>query len=328
MAVLLPLLAIAVLLGLLAGAHELSLSRALSGLDPDATVLHKLRLPRVALAALVGAALSVAGVALQALLRNPLADPFVFGLSGGAAIGIALSALLPGAVIATAGALTGVGLLPQQLFACAGACGAAIFIFAIGRSGGQLVPERALLVGVVFNSFASAFVIGLQAVVLPEKTQAILLWLSGTLGYETWSALTAAAVFVLVPTVALITLSGRLNLLQLGDEAAMSLGVDVARVRAFSFLCASAIVGAAVALTGLVGFVGLVVPHAVRLLVGGDHRVLLPTSAIGGAIFLVLCDAAARLMFRPFGIEPPVGAVTALLGAPMFVLLLKRRGRV
>ena len=323
--VLVPLLVLAVALGLLAGAHDLSLSRAFSGIEPDATILRSLRLPRVLLAAIVGAALSIAGVALQALLRNPLADPFVFGLSGGAAIGVALSALLPGATLLASTALPTLGLLPQQLFAALGASGAAVFIFAIGRSHGQLVPERALLVGVVFNSFASAFVIGLQAVLAPERTQAMLVWLSGTLGYETPGSLGMAALLVLVPGLGLFGLSGRLNLLQLGDEGALSLGVDVSRVRALSFLCASAIVGVAVALTGLVGFVGLVVPHGVRLLVGGDHRVLVPTSALGGAIFVVLCDAAARLLFRPLGVEVPVGAVTALLGAPLFVVLLRRR---
>lgn len=324
--VLLPLLLLAGLAGLLAGAHELSLSRALAGLEPDATILRSLRLPRVLLAAIVGAALSIAGVALQALLRNPLADPFVFGLSGGAAIGVSLSAILPGATLAASAALPSLGLLPQQLFAAGGASAAAVFIFAVGRSRGQLVPERALLVGVVFNSFASAFVIGLQAVLMPERTQAILVWLSGTLGYETPGSLGTAALLVLVPSLGLFALGGRLNLLQLGDEGATSLGVDVARIRALSFLCASAIVGVAVALTGLVGFVGLVVPHGVRLLVGGDHRVLLPASALGGAIFLVLCDAAARLLFRTLGVEPPVGAITALLGAPLFVILLRRRG--
>lgn len=324
--VLVPALALALLVGLSLGPQPLSLSRALRGEEPDTTVLRGLRLPRAVLAAEVGAALSVAGATLQALLRNPLADPFVFGLSGGAAVGISLAALLPGAAaLATAGALSALGLLPQQLFACAGALGAALLIFTLGRTRGQLVPERALLVGVVFNSFASALVLALQAVLAPDRTQAVMLWLSGTLGYEGWGALGAAAIGVLLPTLVLVALAGRLNLLQLGDEGAAALGVDVGRVRAIAFVAASAAVGVAVAFTGLVGFVGLVVPHGVRLLAGGDHRVLLPASALGGAVFLVLADAAARLLFRGLGMEPPVGAVTAMLGAPLFVLLLRRR---
>jgi iron complex transport system permease protein len=131
---------------------------------------------------------------------------------------------------------------------------------------------------------------------------------------------------VLVPALALTALAGRLNLLALGDESAAALGVDVALTRGIAFAAASVAVGMAVALTGMVGFVGLVVPHAVRLITGPDHRVLLPASALGGAAFLVLADAAARLLFRGLGTEPPVGAVTALLGAPLFVLLLRRRG--
>ena len=184
---------------------------------------------------------------------------------------------------------------------------------------------RALLVGVVFNSFASALVIALEAVLAPEKTQAVLLWLAGTLGYEPGPVLIAAAVVVFAAALILTALAGRLNLLALGDEGAAALGVDVEWTRLISFFAASAAVGAAVALTGLVGFVGLVVPHAVRLVAGPDHRVVLPASALGGAAFLVLADAIARLLFRGLGTEPPVGAVTALLGAPLFVLLLRRR---
>jgi iron complex transport system permease protein len=321
--ILLPLLALAVALGLSTGGQALSLTDAFRGVEPDSTILRSLRIPRVILAAEVGAALSLSGVALQALLRNPLADPFIFGLSGGAALGTALIAgLTPGLAIATASLL---GLVPQQAAACAGAFGAALLVFTLGRVRGQLAPERALLLGVVFNSFASAVVIAVQAILRPERTQQMLLWLSGTLGYETKPVLIAAGVSVLLPLALLTALAGRLNLLSLGDEEASSLGVDVGKTRALAFVAASIAVGASVALTGLVGFVGLVVPHAVRYLVGPDHRVLLPASALGGAIFLVLADAAARVLFRSLGAEPPVGAVTALIGAPLFVILLRRR---
>ena len=322
-----PLVAVAAAVGLSLGAGNLSLGAAFRGIEPDATVLFRLRIPRVVLAAIVGAGLSVAGVALQALLRNPLADPFVFGLSGGAAIGAALSVAITGTALGAAGvsAAGWIGLLPTQFAAVLGSLAAAVLVFTLGRARGRLHPERALLVGVVFNSFASALVIALEAVLAPEKTQAVLLWLAGTLGYEPQPVLVAAGAVVLVAAAILTALAGRLNLLALGDEGAAALGVDVEWTRLLSFFAASAAVGAAVALTGLVGFVGLVVPHAVRLVAGPDHRVVLPASALGGAAFLVLADAVARVLFRGLGTEPPVGAVTALLGAPLFVLLLRRR---
>jgi iron complex transport system permease protein len=325
--VLLPLLALAAAAGLSLGAGNASLPNALRGVEPDATVVWRLRLPRVLLAAEVGAALSIAGATLQALLRNPLADPFVFGLSGGAAIGAALAVAAGGTVVGTAtvAAASWVGLLPAQFAAVLGALAASLLVVTLGRSRGQLRPERALLVGVVFNSFASALVLSLEAILAPEKTQAVLLWLSGTLGYETAPVLSAAGVSVLVPALVLTALAGRLNLLALGEEGAAALGIDVEATRLICFVASSATVGAAVALTGLVGFVGLVVPHGVRLFVGPDHRVLLPASAVAGAAFLVLADAAARMLFRGLGAEPPVGAVTAVIGAPLFVVLLRRR---
>ena len=326
-ALLLPLVAAALAAGLATGAGELSLRAALNGQEPDATVLFRLRVPRVLLAAEVGAALSVAGVALQALLRNPLADPFVFGLSGGAAVGTAIVVAASGTAVGAAAfsAASFVGLLPAQLAAVAGALTAALFVFALGRSRGQLEPTRALLVGVVFNSFASAIVLSMESILQPDQTQAVLLWLSGTLGYEAMPLLAGAGIALLVPALVLIALAGRLNLLALGDEGAAALGVDVSRTRLLAFFAASAAVGIAVAFTGLVGFVGLVVPHAVRLVVGPDHRVVLPASALGGAAFLVLADAIARVLFRGLGAEPPVGAVTAIIGAPLFVMLLRSR---
>ena len=326
-AVLLPIALVALVAGLFVGAGDLSLRAAFSGVEPDATVLFRLRLPRVLLAAEVGAALSVAGVALQALLRNPLADPFIFGLSGGAAVGTAFAVALSGTFVgaAAAAAASWSGLLPSQIAAVAGALCAALFVFMLGRARGQLSPERALLVGVVFNSFASAVVISVEAVLRPEQAQSVLLWLSGTLGYESAPVLLAAGVLILIPVLVLTALAGRLNLLALGDDGAAALGVDVASTRIIAFVAASVAVGVSVALTGLVGFVGLVVPHGVRIVAGPDHRILVPASALGGAVFLVLADAGSRVLFRGLGMEPPVGAVTAIVGAPVFVLLLRSR---
>ncbi len=327
LAFLLPVSALALFVGVAVGAGDLSLRAALKGVEPDATVLFRLRIPRVILAAEVGAALSVAGVALQALLRNPLADPFIFGLSGGAAVGTAVFVAASGTFLgaATAAAASWSGLLPTQVAAVVGALAAALLVFTLGRARGQLAPERALLVGVVFNSFASAVVISVEAVLQPEQTQAVLLWLSGTMGYEPSSVLLSAGILVLAPALLLTALAGRLNLLALGDDGAAALGVDVAQTRLIAFVAASIMVGVSVALTGLVGFVGLVVPHGVRMITGPDHRVVIPASAVGGAAFLVLADALSRALFRNLGMEPPVGAVTAMVGAPLFVLLLRSR---
>jgi iron complex transport system permease protein len=216
-------------------------------------------------------------------------------------------------------------VLPAQLAAVAGAMAAALLIFTLGRARGQLEPARALLAGIVFNSFASALVLSVEAVLRPDQMQAVSLWLAGTLGYEAMPLLAGAGIALLVPALVLLALAGRLNLLALGDEGAAALGVDVGRTRLLAFFAASAAVGIAVAFTGLVGFVGLIVPHAVRLVTGPDHRVVLPASALGGAAFLVLADALARVLFRGLGAEPPVGAVTAIVGAPLFVLLMRSR---
>src|SRR5947207_4711172 len=271
--ILAPLVVLAAVVGLSTGAGTLSLRDAFQGREPDATGLFRLRVPRVLLAAEVGAALSVAGVALQALLRNPLADPFVFGLSGGAAIGTAVVTVASGSAIGAAAAsgASFAGLLPTQLAAVAGAMAAALLVFTLGRARGQLDPARALLVGVVFNSFASALVLSVEAVLRPDQMQAVSLWLAGALGYEPMPLLTGAALALVVPALVLVALAGRLNLLGLGEESAAALGVDVGRTRILAFFAASAAVGIAVAFSGLVGFVGLIVPHAVRLLTGPGH---------------------------------------------------------
>src|SRR3989449_5151522 len=326
-AVLLPLVVLAAAVGLSTGAGALSLRDALRGHEPDATVLFRLRMPRVLLAAEVGAALSVAGVALQALLRNPLADPFRFGLSGGALIRTAVVTVASGSAIgaAAASAASFAGVLPTQLAAVAGALAAARFAFTLGRARGQLEPARALLVGVVFNSFASALVLSVEAILAPDQMQAVSLWLAGTLGYEAMPLLAGAGVALLLPALGLLAPAGGPNLLAPGGGGGGAPGGGGRAARPPASFAPRAPRGAAVAFTGLVGFVGLIVPHAVRLLTGPDHRVVLPASALGGAAFLVLADALARVLFRGLGAEPPVGAVTAIVGAPLFVLLMRSR---
>jgi iron complex transport system permease protein len=327
-------LALALALGLLAvagailasvtlGPQEISLAAALAGAEPDHAILFGLRLPRAALAALVGCALAAAGTALQALLRNALAEPFVLGVSGGAALGGSI-VLVAAAQLGAAGALLG-SAPPVAVGAVAGAALSTVLVFALGRVGGRLVPEAALLVGIVFNAFVAGVITLMKMLVPPEQAGRLLYWLLGAVGYESAETLLAGGALVAAATIALVLLSGRLNLLTLGDEEAASLGVDVRRDRGLVFFAASAATGAAVALAGMVGFVGLIVPHAVRRVVGPDHRLLLPASALFGAAFLALADAGARLAFLPLGTEPPVGAVTAFLGGPFFLWLLRRR---
>ena len=321
--------AAAVVLSCLLGPHPVSLAAALAGVEPDRAILLGLRLPRAAVAALAGAALAGAGTALQALLRNPLAEPFVLGVSGGAALGGSL-VLLAAAGLGTIS--TGAGLLagaapPVALGAVAGAALATLLVFGLGRIGGRLVPEAALLVGIVFNAFVAGVITLLKLLAPPEEGARLLYWLSGAIGYESGGAIAVGAALVLAALGALVLLSGQLNLLTLGDEEAAALGVDVRRARAIVFFAASAATGAAVSLAGMVGFVGLIVPHLVRRLVGPDHRLLLPASALFGAAFLVAADALARLLFLSLGTEPPVGAVTAFVGGPFFLWLLRRTTR-
>lgn len=309
------------LLAAVLGEQPLSLPEVLTPGSTARSILLSIRLPRVALAALVGASLAASGCALQALTRNPLADPFVLGVSGGSALG---------ATVALALGLSAFTLLPglsaTSVFALGGAFGATVLVMAVGRlsRGG---PHATLLAGVIFNSFALASVLFVKALVAPDQLGEVLFWLAGRLGHELPSTLVAATVLEACAFAALWALSGRLNLLMLGDDDAASLGVEVARTRRAVLLSTSLAVSVAVAVSGLVGFVGLLVPHVVRLMFGADNRVLLPASALCGAAFLALADLLARLSFRAFNQELPVGVVTALLGGPLFLVLLVRAAR-
>jgi len=320
-------LAASLALALLAGPHPVSLAAAAAGPGTDRAILLGLRLPRALLGAAVGAALAPAGVALQALLRNALAEPFVLGVSGGAALGgtamlVASTALGGGALAGAAASGSGVAL-----GAAAGAAASTALVFALGRAGGRLSPESALLVGVVFNAFAAGLITVVKVLVPPEQAARLLYWLMGAVGYADAGTLAVGWALVAASVGALALLSGQLNLLALGDEEAASLGVEVGRARGAVFLASSVATGAAVALAGMVGFVGLIVPHFLRRILGPDHRLLVPASALFGAAFLVLADAVARLAFVPLGSEPPVGALTALAGGPFFLWLLRRGAR-
>lgn len=319
----------AIVASCLLGSQRIALGRAFAGGEPDRAILLELRLPRALLGAAVGCALAAAGAALQALLRNPLAEPFVLGVSGGAALGgtlVLLAASLTSRLLVPLGAFLATAS-PVALGAMLGATGATVLVFAVGRVDGQLAPETALLVGVVFNAFAAAVISLLKVLVPPEQAARLLYWLMGAIGYERPAALSVGAGCIAVSVAVLLLLSARLNLLALGDEEAASLGVNVGRTRATVLFAASAATGAAVALSGMVGFVGLIVPHVARRLLGPDHRLLLPASCLFGAAFLTLADALARVAFLSLGTEPPVGALTAFMGGPLFLWLLRRGDR-
>lgn len=312
--------AVVIVCSSLVGVEHVSLLRALRepGSD-DATILFRARLPRVLLAALIGAALAPSGVAFQALLGNPLADPYVLGVSGGAAAAGTAALVLFGA-----GGLSSALVLPVSAFA--GALGAVALVLVFGRVRGVLVPTVALLAGVVLNALMSALIVGIRVVAQPSAAHEALYWLSGSIQPAQPIALVALAVYLVGSLVVMQRNAVAMNTLTVGGEAAQALGIDVARTRRTIFLCASLLTGGAVALAGPIGFVGIVVPHTLRLLIGSDHRALLVASALGGAVFLVLADTLTRLSFLVIGVEPTVGVLTALIGAPFFLVLLRQRG--
>jgi iron complex transport system permease protein len=315
-------LILSLILGAAFGGEPLTIAEAFTDDTPAHAILFSLRIPRVVLAALVGAALAASGSTLQALMRNPLADPFVLGVSGGAALGATIALALG---VTSLAALPGISAV--SILALLGAIAATLLVMSIGRIAGRGSPHTTLLAGVIFNAFALAAIIFIKALVAPDKVGEVLFWLAGSLGYEQATTLWANGAVQVLALGLMWTLSGRLNLLTLGDEDAASLGVDVSRTRTLLLLAASLSVSAAVALSGLVGFVGLLVPHLARLVLGPDQRLLLPASALLGAAFLVLADLGARVLFRVFHTEPPVGVITALLGGPAFLALLLRRAK-
>ena len=304
---------------LLVGETSLDWREALVAGSMSNDVLWGLRLPRVVLALLVGAALSAAGATLQGVTRNPLADPFILGVSGGAALGATLS------LAAGFSGATLLGFSATSAAALVGAAAATALVLFIGRVARGNATHTTLLAGVIFNAFALALVLFVKAFLAPDRLGEVLFWLAGSLGYESPSALAVTAVIVASALAVMGALSFQVNALRLGDDDALALGVNVPKVRAMLVLASSAAVAAAVAVSGLVGFVGLLVPHLARRLWGADHRVLLPTSALLGAGFLVLADAVGRSAFHWLHAELPVGVVTALLGGPAFLFLLVRR---
>lgn len=312
---LLAFLIASIAFALFLGSEEASLRAALSGDERAYAIIFVSRLPRILLAALVGMALASAGGAFQALLRNQLADPFILGVSGGAALG----------AVAAVGA--GLGFTLQSIAAFGGAIVSMLAIFNIGNARRRLSPTTLLLTGVIFNAFCFALILFVNSIVTMEEAYQILFLLMGNLEPMGMGTIAVLALCVLGGFAMLCACSWRMNLLAMGDADAASMGVNVARLRAVVFIAASLMVGAAVAASGLIGFVGLAVPHIMRLLTGADHRLLVPASGLAGAAFLVLADAAARtlLMHTGYATELPVGVITAMVGAPLFMILLRRQ---
>ncbi len=295
-----------------------------SSLDnPEAVILFRIRLPRVLLAAVVGGALGIAGAALQALLHNPLACPHLLGVSGGASLCGILALVGTSMIAAHAPGVLRISLV--SLAAFGGAIGTTLLIYRLALQHGRLQSYALLLTGVVFNAFCSAIIMLINSLVDFYQSHAILFWLMGSLAAHDYTTVGITSLYVGVAAFWLISQGRRLNLLSLGEESALQLGIDVERLRRGIFLTSSVLVGAIVAVSGMIGFVGLIVPHLLRLLFGADHRMLLPASLLGGAMFLVVADTVARTVASP--VELPVGVVTALCGGPFFVYLLRKEGR-
>lgn len=287
--------------------------------ERETTIILQIRFPRALSAMMVGAALSLSGAVLQALLRNPLADPFVLGISSGAALGAVLAILL-----GLGGTLMGQYAIPGVAFL--GALITIFLVYFISRIEGHVPTQTMLLSGVIVNSFFSAIIMFLLSAASHEKLPGVTFWLMGNLGLLSSQLLGPIFLYFLVGGLLLFYLAKDLNLLSLGEETAAELGVEVERLKKVSFLLTSLLTGAVVSVSGLIGFVGLIIPHLIRLLWGPDHRFLLPAAVILGGLFLVGADTLARTIIPPN--EIPVGVITALSGAPFFIYLLRKKGHV
>ena len=308
-----------VVLSVRLGSVPLSTAEVVGALSGDADpvvrdIVLQLRLPRVLLGVLVGGGLAIAGATFQALLRNPLAEPYILGISGGASVGAVL-------VLAFGWVAAGSWTLPLAAFA--GAILAIVLVFRVATATGRAMDVRVLLLaGVVVAAFFSACIAFILSISPARTVQSAVLWIMGSLAGATWRAVLVTAVYTTPAVFLLLGLARPLNLLSIGEETAHHLGADVERVKRIALAVAALVTASGVAVAGVIGFVGLVVPHAVRLLVGSDHRALLPLSFLAGAAFLTLADLGARLTLAPT--EIPIGVITAFIGVPFFLVLLRR----
>lgn len=291
-----------------------------AGLETSEIIMVQIRFPRVLLGFLVGSSLAAVGVTLQALLRNPLADPYVLGVSSGSAVGVSVAMLI------------GIGstfmLLPiLPLFGFAGGLLALLLIYRLAQSQGRLPIHSLLLAGVILNAILTAFIMFITSIMEPNRSAGLMAWLMGSLTAPGYPALIVFLLYALLVLAMLMHKAQSLNMLTLGEETARSLGLETEGIKKRLFALTALLTGAIVSVSGMIGFVGMVIPHAVRLVIGSDHRLLLPASALVGGMFLAVADTIARTIMAPA--EIPVGIVTALTGGPFFLyLLLWRKDRM
>ncbi len=274
--------------------------------DSQNTIILGIRLPRVILGALVGAALATAGCAMQGLLKNPMADPYIIGMSSGAALGAALAFAL---------------LLPIQLLSFILAAASILIVYNISRMGEKVPTETLLLAGIAVGFFLSAVTSFL--IFLSQSPHQIIYWMMGGLWTANWDKVKITFIMVIIGLVMLYRESWNLNVMLLGEDQAQCIGVDIENVKKKVLIFSSLVTAAAVSVSGIIGFVGLIIPHIMRILVGPDHRILLPASTLMGAVFLVFSDTIARTLLE--STDLPVGVVTAFFGAPFFIYLLRKR---
>jgi iron complex transport system permease protein len=282
--------------------------------EENRTILLSIRLPRILLAIIVGGGLSVAGVVFQALLRNPLAEPFILGVSSGGTLG---------AVIAITFGI-GLSIVTIPVFAFVGSLIVMLIVYSIAEKYGKLEPTTLLLVGIMTGAFFNALIL-LMIALKHQEARGAFLWLMGNLAFADLNALFVVAPFILTAVGIIFLYSRNYNLIAIGEETAANLGLEVQKFKRISYLLASLITGLAVSVSGVIGFVGLLMPHICRLIFGADHRLVIPVSFFMGATFLVVIDLIARILISPA--EIPVGAVTAIVGAPVFIWLLRRSRR-
>jgi iron complex transport system permease protein len=283
--------------------------------DALATIIVDIRLPRIILAGLVGAALAVAGATYQGLFRNPLADPYLIGVAQGASLGAAAGFLLP-----VAWNLTSFGIIP--VFAFVGAIIATIVVYLLARSGKTLPVTTLILAGVALSALLQS-IVSYLVISSNEKMHGILFWLMGSFSMSQWSEVEVVLPYVAAGVAIIIIFARLLNVMQLDEEQAQQLGVNVERYKIVLLAAATLITAASVSFVGTIGFVGIIIPHGVRLIWGADHRFLLPFSVLVGAIFMILADLISRTLLAPT--EIPIGVITAIFGAPFFLYLLRRR---
>jgi iron complex transport system permease protein len=281
--------------------------------DPARLIILRIRLPRIILAGLAGFSLALGGVVFQALLRNPLADPFILGVSSGSAFGAIIGILL--------GFTFSAGI---PLMSFAGALLTVYLVLALGTRRMGMESSTILLTGVILNAFFTAVIMFFISIVADSRLHTMLFWLYGDLSQSRYASLIILTPALIVTSVILFSFSKELNLITTGEEIALQLGVDVEKAKKTCLVLVSLVVGLVVSFSGLIGFVGLIVPHLARMAFGSDHRLLLPVASLGGATFLIAADTLARLLISPS--ELPVGVITAFMGAPFFLYLLTVKG--